>query len=83
VAGGLAPKAQGSETKIFRYTGKGAEREVITVNLLQIEKGESEDIYLKENDIIIVPKSGVKSFLIGLRDTFNGLLGFGFSLGSL
>jgi hypothetical protein len=56
---------------------------MITVNVLQIEKGESEDVYLKENDIIIVQKSGVKSFLIGLRDTFKGLLGFGFSLGSL
>ncbi|MFB3887526.1 MAG: polysaccharide biosynthesis/export family protein [Thermodesulfobacteriota bacterium] len=83
MAGGLAPKADGSEAKIFRYTGKGTEREVITVNILRIEKGESEDISLKENDIIIVQKSGVKSFFIGLRDTFKGLLGFGFSLGSL
>ena len=31
----------------------------------------------------MVPKSGVKSFLIEFRDTVKGLLGFGFSLGSL
>jgi hypothetical protein len=38
------------------------------------------DIYLRENDIVIVPMSGVKSFLIEFRDTVKGLIGFGFSL---
>jgi polysaccharide export outer membrane protein len=83
MAGGLKYEANGSETKIFRYSEKGTEREVLSVNVNAIQKGESEDLYLKENDIIIVPKSGVKAFLTGLRDTFKGFLGFGVSLGTL
>ena len=80
MAGGLKYEANGSQTKIFRYSEKGTEREVLSVNVYTIEKGESEDPYLKENDIIMVPKSGVKSFLTGVRDTFRGFLGFGVSV---
>jgi polysaccharide export outer membrane protein len=83
LAGGLKYEANGSETKIFRYSEKGTEREVLSVNVYAIQKGENEDPYLKENDIIIVPKSGVKAFLTGFRDTFKGFLGFGYSLGTL
>jgi polysaccharide export outer membrane protein len=83
MAGGLIPESNGAETKIFRYSGKDTEREVLSANVYAIQKGQSEDPYLKENDIIIVPKSGVKAFLIGFRDTVKGLLGFGFSLGPL
>jgi len=83
LAGGLKYEANGSETKVFRYSEKGTEREILSVNVYTIQKGESEDPYLKENDIIIVPKSGVKAFLTGFRDTFKGFLGFGYSLGSL
>jgi polysaccharide export outer membrane protein len=83
MAGGLKTEAKGSETKIFRYSERGTEREILSVNVYKIEKGEGEDIYLKENDIIIVPSSGVKSFLIGVRDTIKGLFGFGVSLGTL
>ncbi|MDP3017186.1 MAG: hypothetical protein Q8N70_08990, partial [Deltaproteobacteria bacterium] len=63
--------------------GIGNERETISVNIYAIQKGQGEDIHLQENDIVIVPKSGVKAFLVGFRDTVKGLLGFGFSLGSL
>ncbi len=83
MAGGLKYEANGSETKIFRYPEKGTEREVLSVNVYAIQKGEGEDPYLKENDIIIVPKHGVKGFLTGFRDTIKGLFGLGFSLGSL
>ena len=80
MAGGLKYEANGSETKIFRYSEKGTEKEILSVNAYAIQKGESEDPYLKENDIIMVPKHGVKSFLIGVRDTFRGFLGFGVSV---
>jgi polysaccharide export outer membrane protein len=83
MAEGLKQKANGAETKIFRYSGKETQKEIISVNVYAIQKGQAEDRYLKENDIIIVPKSGVKSFLVELRDTVKGLLGFGFSLGSI
>lgn len=84
MAEGLKPEANGRETKIFRYSsGKGNERETITVDIYAIQKGKNEDPYLMENDIVIVPKSGVKTFLIVLRDTIKGLIGFGVSLGTL
>ncbi len=83
MAEGLKAEAKGDEARIFRYTGKGDDREVLSANLYAIQKGQSEDPALKENDIVIVPKSGMKAFLIGLRDTVKGLMGFGVSLGAL
>ena len=83
LAGGLGPKAAGSETKVFRYSEKGTDKEILSANVYAIQKGQEEDLHLKESDIIIVPKSGTKAFLIELRDTVKGLLGFGFSLGTL
>jgi polysaccharide export outer membrane protein len=83
LAGGLKYEANGSEAKIFRYPEKGTERETLSVDVYAIQKGETEDTNLRENDIIIVPKSGVKGFLAGFRDTMKGLIGFGYSLGTL
>jgi polysaccharide export outer membrane protein len=83
MAEGLKPDANGGETKVFRYSGKGNERETLSANVYAIQKGVGEDPYLKENDIVIVPKSGVKAFLLGFRDTLKGLVGFGVSLGTL
>jgi hypothetical protein len=79
----LGPKAAGSETKVFRYSEKGTDKEILSANVYAIQKGQEQDLYLKESDIIIVPKSGTKAFLIEVRDTVKGLLGFGFSLGTL
>jgi len=83
LAGGLGPKAAGSETKIFRYSEKGPGKEVLSANVYAIQKGQQGDIYLRENDIIIVPLSGTKAFLIELRDTVKGLIGIGASMGTL
>ena len=77
LAGGLKGKAQGSETKIFRYSDKGSGKEILTANVYAIQKGKDEDLYLKENDIVIVPISGVKAVLIGIKDTFRTAIGFG------
>ena len=83
MAEGLKSQANGSKTKIFRYTEKGTGKEILSVNVYAIQKGEAEDPYLRENDIIIVPRHGVKAFLVGLRDTFRGIFSMGYSLGSL
>ena len=83
MAEGLKQAADGPDTKIIRYSEKGTKKEIISVDLDTIQKGLSEDPYLKENDIVVVPKSGVKTFLIELRETIKGLVGFGFSLGAL
>jgi polysaccharide export outer membrane protein len=72
VAAGLTPKANGSETRIFRYSGKGDEKEVFKVNVYAIQKAQLEDPYVKENDIIFVPKSGTKTVLIEFWDILKG-----------
>jgi len=83
MAEGLKPAADGTQSTIFRYSGRDGQRELIPVNLYAVQKGQAEDLLLKENDILIVPKSGVKTFLIEFRDTVKGIFGLGFSLGSL
>ena len=74
MAEGLKPKAKASETRIFRYSGKDGGKEVLTANITEIQNGKAEDLYLKENDVIVVPMSGVKAFLLEFRDTIKGLM---------
>ncbi len=83
MAEGLKPEANATQVKIFRYVGEGGERISIPVDLSAIQRGQAEDLFLQENDIVVVPKSGIKTFLIEFRDTVKGLIGFGVSLGSL
>jgi polysaccharide export outer membrane protein len=83
MAAGLKPEANGSEAKIFRCSEKGLGKEVLSVNVYAIQKGKQEDLYLKENDIIIVPRHGVKAFFVGVKETLTGVLTMGYSLGSL
>ena len=83
MAQGLKPEAKGGEAKIFRYSGKGSEREILSADVYSIQKGESEDPTLKENDIVIVPKSGTKAFFFGVLDLVKGVMGFGVNLGAL
>jgi polysaccharide export outer membrane protein len=80
MAEGLNPEANGSQAKIFRYAEKGSQKEILSVNVYAIQKGEAEDVFLKENDIMIVPTSGMKSTLIEVRDFFKGIFGVGVSL---
>jgi polysaccharide export outer membrane protein len=82
LAGGLKSGAAGSETKIFRYSEKGTGKEILSANVYAIQKGQEEDLYLKENDIIIIPKSGTKTVLNEIWDLIKGRIG-AFGLGSL
>jgi polysaccharide export outer membrane protein len=82
LAGGLKGEANGSETKIFRYSEKGTGKEILSVNAYAIQKGQEEDLHLKESDIIIVPKSGTKTVLNEIWDFIKGRIG-AISLGTL
>jgi polysaccharide export outer membrane protein len=72
VAAGLTQKANASETRIFRYSGKGDEKEVFKVDVYAIQKAQLEDPYVKENDIIFVPISGTKTVLIEFWEILKG-----------
>jgi polysaccharide export outer membrane protein len=78
LAEGLKSEADGADIRIFRFSGKGNEKEVITVNYYEIVEGKAIDLPLKENDIVIVPLSGVKNFWAGFRDFFRFSFGVGF-----
>ena len=74
-AGGLTTKADGSETRIFRYSGRGEQKEVLTFNTYAIQKGDVSDPYLQENDVVFVPRSGTKTVLLEMWDFLKGPLG--------
>lgn len=77
MAKGLDYVASPSDIRIFRDNGK-SERDVIVVDYDAILSGNKPDIEIKDKDIIIVSKSGIKSFFKGLATSLN----FGiFSLG--
>lgn len=69
MAKGVTSDSKLSEVKIFRDNGNG-ERDIIEVDFEAIRKGEKPDIKVAENDIIIIPRSGFKSFISSLRGLF-------------
>jgi polysaccharide biosynthesis/export protein len=75
MAGGLTNKADGPETKIFRYTGKEKGKEILSVNLEAVRDGQEMDLALKENDIVMVPKSGSKAFFVEFWEFLKGRVG--------
>jgi polysaccharide export outer membrane protein len=75
LAGGLKGEAAGSEARIFRYSEKGIGKEVILANIYDIQKGKAEDLYLRENDIVIVPKSATKMVLKEVWEFIKGHIG--------
>lgn len=76
MAKGVDSSARLSDIRIFRDNGKG-DRDVIPVDYDAIRKGESPDIFLAENDIIIVPQSGIKNFFNGFISSLRGAISFG------
>jgi len=76
MAKGVNSNARLSDIRIFRENGKG-DRDVITVDYDSVRKGQSADIVLAENDIIIVPQSGIKNFFNGFVSGLRGLVSFG------
>lgn len=81
LAGGLKTEAAGGQTRVFRYSGKGNEKEILVVDAYAIQQGKAEDLLLEENDMIIVPKSGTKAALGEIWDFIKGRIG-GFSFGA-
>ncbi|MFN3396619.1 MAG: polysaccharide biosynthesis/export family protein, partial [Thermodesulfovibrionales bacterium] len=79
MAGGLRFEADKSNIKVFRDRGDGT-RDIITVDYEKIRDGQMKDIWIVDNDIIIVPKSGMKNFFSGFLNAIKGLISFGKAL---
>jgi polysaccharide biosynthesis/export protein len=74
MAGGLKFEADRSEIQILRMTGNG-EREIIVADYNVARTDER--YMLKDNDIILVPKNGFKTFAKGFFMIFRGGVTFG------
>ena len=61
LAQGLNPTAKLSKASIVRKTATGAE--TIPVNLKHIAQNNGENLTLKSEDVLVVPRSGARSFL--------------------
>jgi polysaccharide export outer membrane protein len=78
MAGGTRFEALKSEVIVYRDKGDGA-RESISVDYDAIRNNEKDDMLLKQNDLVVVPSSGIKSFL----RFFSGTLGAASGVGSI
>ena len=76
MAQGVNADANLSDIRIFRETGKG-DREAVIADYDAIRTGKQPDILIAENDIIIVPQSGIKNFFNGFINTLRGFISFG------
>ncbi|OGW27667.1 MAG: hypothetical protein A2X59_11585 [Nitrospirae bacterium GWC2_42_7] len=76
MAKGVTGTADLGDVRIFRENKKG-EKDIITVDYKAIRDGEKHDIQVAENDIIIVPESGIKNFFSGFAKTVRGAMSFG------
>lgn len=76
MAQGVNQDADLSDVRIFRDSGK-PDRDVIAADYESIRKGEKPDIALAENDIIVVPQSGVKNFFNVFIKVLTGFVSFG------
>jgi polysaccharide biosynthesis/export protein len=76
MAQGVNADANLSDIRIFRETGTG-DREAVIADYDAIRTGKEADILIAENDIIIVPQSGIKNFFNGFISTLKGFISFG------
>jgi len=68
LAGGLGRTAKPEQAKVFRPVD-GRNHQEIAVNIKQILAGKSEDIALRPDDVLVVPTSSRKSFVVLLSGT--------------
>jgi polysaccharide export outer membrane protein len=79
MAKGFKFEAIRDEIKVYRDSGK-VTRDIIDIDYDAILEKKSPDIFLKDKDVLIVPKSGVKGFWNGFVQSLTGAFRFGSSV---
>lgn len=74
MAEGLDPLADPNAVVIFRVIA--GKKMAAMFDIAMIRSGEVEDPLIYGDDIVVIEKSGTKSFLKGLTDTLRGFVGF-------
>jgi polysaccharide export outer membrane protein len=64
-SGGLSSLADTNGIKLIRYTQEG-KREIVSLSYEDIQHGKSDQIRIKDKDVIYVEASGMKTFFYGL-----------------
>jgi protein involved in polysaccharide export with SLBB domain len=65
----LGRTAKPEQAKIFRPAADPQKHEEIAVNIKQILAGKAEDIALRPDDVLVVPTSSRKTFVVLLSGT--------------
>ena len=78
-AGGVTEVAAWGDIRLYRVKPNG-EREVIAVDLDEIEAGKQEPPELKKQDVVIVGKHYGKATFIGIRDFVRGMFSMGMGI---
>jgi len=76
MAKGMAFNAKKSQIRIYRDSGKET-LDFIEADYDSILNNQNKDILLKDKDIVIVPKDGVKNFFGGFFNSVRGIASFG------
>ncbi len=78
-AGGFSRTADEGNIKLARYVGEG-KRQVIQLSRRDLESGASDELELKDRDVVFVETSTIQALIYGLRlDLGTGLVGLGYS----
>jgi polysaccharide export outer membrane protein len=72
-AGGVKDVADWGDIRLYRNK-PGGDREVLTLNLNEFEKGQASP-EIQKSDVIVVGKSASKAFWYGMYDFFKGIFG--------
>jgi polysaccharide biosynthesis/export protein len=78
-AGGLSYPANKSTVRVLREES-GNERRVISLDLERVERGEAEDIALREGDLLEIEAEGTKLAAYGVYHFFTNVMQMGFAL---
>jgi polysaccharide export outer membrane protein len=73
-AGGVKEIAAWGDVRLYRVSPNG-DREIVTVDLDEIEAGRQQVPELRERDVVIVGKHAGKAILYGVRDFMRGAFG--------
>jgi polysaccharide export outer membrane protein len=75
LAGGFDKLADPKDVVVFRAVSEGGVTGYV-VDVTQIESGELDDPYVRNDDRVVVPKSGSRELIDTIANTLRGFIGF-------
>ena len=79
LAGGVTERAAAGSCRLIRKSATG-EQKAFRLNVRRIEQGKDPNPYLREGDVLFVPKSSTKTVLAAIRDALSSIFTFTYNL---